>query len=52
MRASTSYPSDLTQAQWEIISELLPAPSKLGRPRSVDMQAVVMTLPEKSGQLV
>jgi transposase len=41
MRAPTSYPSDLTQAQWEIVSELLPPPSELGRPRSVDMQAVV-----------
>jgi transposase len=41
MRAITSYPSDLSEGEWEIISDLLPAPEKLGRPRSVDMQAVV-----------
>jgi len=41
------YPSDLTDQQWEIISELIPRPRKSrkgGRPRSVDMREVVNTI--------
>ncbi len=41
------YPSDLTDQQWEIISELIPRPRKSrkgGRPRSVDMREVLNTI--------
>ncbi|MEM6776861.1 MAG: IS5 family transposase [Planctomycetota bacterium] len=41
------YPSDLTDDQWEIISELIPKPRKSrkgGRPRSVDMREVLNTI--------
>ena len=34
------YPSDLTDAQWEIIKELLPASSHLGRKRELEMRWV------------
>jgi transposase len=36
-----SYPSDLTQAQFELISDLIPEPKPGGRPRTVDMWAVL-----------
>ena len=35
-----AYPSDLTDAQWEIIRPLIPI-YKLGRPREVDLREVV-----------
>ncbi len=35
------YPSDLTEAQWEIIKDLIPAPSRRGRKRKVEMRWVV-----------
>lgn len=38
---TTSYPSNLTQAQWELLAELIPDATPGGRPRQVDMQAVV-----------
>ena len=41
------YPSDLTDEQWEIVSELIPRPRKSrkgGRPRSVDMREVLNTI--------
>lgn len=37
----TSYPSDLTNKQWLIISDLIPPSSWGGRPRSVDMRRVI-----------
>ena len=40
-------PSDLTDQQWEIISELIPRLRKSrkgGRPRSVDMREVLNTI--------
>jgi putative transposase len=37
------YPSDLTDAQWEIVRPLIPS-SKVGRPREVDMREVVNTI--------
>lgn len=37
------YPSDLTAAQWEIIRPLIPV-HKVGRPRLVDMRAVLNTI--------
>lgn len=35
------YPSNLTNEQWELLVHLIPAAKPGGRPRSVDMQAVV-----------
>ena len=37
------YPSDLTDAQWEIIRDLIPV-NKVGRPRLVDMREVLNTI--------
>jgi putative transposase len=41
MRAPISYPTDLSEGEWEIISDLLPPASKPGCPRSVDIRSVV-----------
>jgi putative transposase len=38
-----SYPSDLTDAQWEIVRPLIPT-FTVGRPREVDMREVVNTI--------
>jgi putative transposase len=38
------YPSDMTDAQWEIIEQLIPPAKHGGRPRKVDMREVVNTL--------
>ena len=35
------YPSDLNDAEWRIISRLLPTPKPGGRPRTTDLRAVV-----------
>ena len=37
----TSYPSDLTDEQWQLIEPLLPKPGFGGRPRTVDMRRVI-----------
>jgi putative transposase len=37
------YPSDLTDAQWEIVRPLIPS-STVGRPREVDLREVVNTI--------
>ena len=37
----TSYPSDLTDEQWQLIAPLIPKPIPGGRPRSLDMRQVV-----------
>lgn len=39
-----AYKSDLTDAQWEVVAPLLPAPKGLGRPREVDLREVLDTL--------
>ncbi len=39
-RSSDRYESDLTDEEWLLIEPLLPAPSKLGRRRTVDLRAV------------
>ena len=39
-----SYPTDLTNSQWEIIEPLLPSAKRGGRPREVDMREVVNTI--------
>ena len=36
-----SYPSDLTDAQWEILKPLLPPASHLGRPRKTDLRDIL-----------
>ena len=35
------YPSDLTEAQWEILKPLLPPASNLGRPRKTELRDLV-----------
>lgn len=42
--ASASYPSNLTDAQWARLAPLLPPPCRRGRPREVDLRAVVNAL--------
>jgi putative transposase len=41
-----AYPSDLTDAQWAILEPVIPAPpyNRGGRPRELDMRAVLNTL--------
>jgi len=39
-----TYPSDLTDEQWEVLRRLLPAAKPGGRPRSVDLREVVNAL--------
>ena len=41
MSTTTTYPSDLTDEQWSILAPLLPPPARTGRPRQVDLRAVV-----------
>jgi putative transposase len=38
------YPSDLTDAQWQVLKPLIPAAKPGGRPREVDMREVLDTL--------
>jgi len=35
------YPTDLTDAQWRTIARLIPPAKPGGRPREVDMRAVI-----------
>src|SRR6266851_1198889 len=35
------YASDVTDAEWSLLAPFLPAPCRLGRPRTVDLRAVV-----------
>ena len=39
-----AYPTDITNAQWEIIAPLLPPAKRGGRPRTVNMREVVNTI--------
>jgi putative transposase len=41
MNKGKSYPSDLTDEQWQVIRPLLPKRSRYGRPRAVDRRALV-----------
>jgi putative transposase len=41
MEANHVYPSDLTDAQWEVLGPLIPPPKPGGRPRRLDMRAVL-----------
>jgi putative transposase len=38
------YPSDLTDAQWALLEQLLPRPSRRGRPRKTDLREIVNAL--------
>lgn len=42
--ARKAYPSDLTDAQWEILEPLIPASKRGGRPREVSMREVINTI--------
>jgi hypothetical protein len=39
-REGLRYASDLTDAEWELLAPLMPAPSQIGRPRETDLRAV------------
>ncbi len=41
MKKNQTYPSDLTDRQWDCIKELIPAAKPGGRPRELDMRAVI-----------
>lgn len=40
-RAGLRYASDTTQAEWLLLSFFLPPPSRVGRPREVDLRIVI-----------
>ena len=40
MEANQRYPTELTDAQWAVLSPLIPPPKPGGRPRRVDMRQV------------
>lgn len=41
---ATGYPSDLTDAQWELLAPLLPPPLPAGAPRRVDFRRLLDAL--------
>lgn len=41
MAGATRYPSDLTDEQWALVVDLLPAPVPAGAPRTTDLRAVL-----------
>ena len=41
---ATPYPTDLTDAEWDCIKDLIPPPKSGGRPRALDMRAVVTAI--------
>lgn len=41
MQKEESYPSDLTDLEWELIEPLMPGPQKLGRPPRYEKRAVL-----------
>lgn len=40
-KKTKSYPSDLTDEEWEQIAPLMPKPGRRGRPREVDFGEVI-----------
>jgi putative transposase len=40
-RNGLRYASDLTDQEWKLIAPLLPKPRKVGRPREIDLRAVL-----------
>ena len=43
-REGLRYSSDMTEAEWRVLEPLLPAPDKLGRPRTTDLRSVVNSI--------
>ena len=43
-RVTRRYASDLTDAEWALLMPFMPAPSRLGRPRTTDLREVVDAL--------
>ena len=43
-RASRRYASDLTDAEWALLTPFMPQPSRLGRPRTTDLRDVADAL--------
>ncbi len=41
MQTKPLYPTDLTDSQWNLIKEMLPAPQSGGRPRRLDLRQVI-----------
>jgi len=41
MQTAITYPDDLTDAQWALLHDSIPPAKQGGRPRTVDMRAVV-----------
>ena len=39
--ASSTYPTDLHDAEWQILQPLLPAPAQRGRPRERDLREIL-----------
>ena len=39
--ASRTYPTDLSDAQWNQLQPLLPPPSRRGRPRTRDLRSIL-----------
>lgn len=44
MSTTKTYPSDLSDAQWAVLEQHIPAAKKGGRPRKSDMRAVLNAL--------
>lgn len=43
-RERRGYPTDLKEAQWQLIAPLLPAQARTGRPRKTDLRGVINAL--------
>jgi putative transposase len=41
LRDHLRYASDMTDAEWLLLSFFLPAPCRVGRPREVDLREVI-----------
>ena len=39
--ASSNYPTDLSDAQWNLLHPLLPGPSPTGRPRTCNLRHIL-----------
>jgi len=37
----STYPSDLTEREWQVVAPLLPAPAQRGRPRTVSLRRIL-----------
>lgn len=44
VRRCSRYASDMTDAEWALIAPFMPAPNRLGRPRTTDLREVVNAL--------